>query len=126
MQRASVTRIVDGDTFHALVDGVEETVRIFGVDTPERGEPCFSEATDELRLLVATTGGQVLLVTDVRKRDRYDRLLRYVYAPDGLSIDAVLIARGFAHAWTDDGALRDPLVAVEAQARGQRTGCLWR
>ena len=126
MQRASVTRIVDGDTFHAVVDGVEETIRIFGVDTPERGEACFGEATDELRLLVAAHGGQVLLVPDARNRDRYDRLLRYVYTPDGLSIDAVLIARGFAYAWTDDGALRDPLVALETEVRGQRAGCLWR
>jgi micrococcal nuclease len=125
MERGSVTRIVDGDTFHALLDGVDETVRIFGIDTPERGEACFSEATNALRVLVATHGGQVLLVSDVRKRDRYDRLLRYVYTSDGLSINAVLIARGFAHAWTDDGQLRDPLVALEAEARAEQRGCLW-
>jgi hypothetical protein len=49
-----------------------------------------------------------------------------VYRPDGLSIDAVMIAAGAAHAWTRDGALRDDLVALEAEARQARTGCLWR
>jgi micrococcal nuclease len=125
MQRASVVRIVDGDTLRALVDGVEEPVRLFGVDTPERGDPCFAEAADVLRLQVALHRGEVLLVPDARNRDRYDRLLRYVYTPDGLSIDALLIAAGFGRAWTQDGALRDPLIELEATARAQHRGCLW-
>jgi micrococcal nuclease len=126
MQQASVVRIVDGDTLRAIVDGVEEQVRLFGVDTPERGEPCFQDATDVLRSLVATNGGQIRLQRDQRNRDSYDRLLRYVYTPAGLSIDAVLIAGGYGYAWTRDGALRDALVEVEAVARLQSRGCLWR
>jgi micrococcal nuclease len=122
MQRAPVIRIVDGDTFDVVLDGTDHRVRIFGVDTPERGEPCFNEATALLRTL-ASDG--VFLQTDRRKVDRNGRLLRYVYREDGLSIDAVLIAAGVAHAWTDDGALRDALVAVEAEARSTRAGCLW-
>jgi micrococcal nuclease len=122
MQRAPVTHIVDGDTFDVVLDGTEHRVRIFGVDTPERGEPCFSEATALLRTLASD---EVFLHTDVRKVDRNGRLLRYVYREDGLSIDAVLIAAGVAHAWTDDGALREALVAVEAGARSTRAGCLW-
>lgn len=125
MQPASVVRIVDGDTLRALVDGVEEPVRLFGIDTPERGKPCFSEATDVLRLAVASAQGQIRLAPDRRDRDRYDRLLRYVYLPDGRSVDALLVVNGFALAWTDDGALRDGLVALEAEARAERRGCLW-
>jgi micrococcal nuclease len=125
MERASVVRIVDGDTLRAIVDGVEEPVRLFGVDTPERGDACYDEATDVLRALVAVNGGQVLLVPDARNRDSYDRLLRYVYTPAGLSIDAALIAGGFGYAWTRDGALRDALVDVEAAARLEGRGCLW-
>jgi micrococcal nuclease len=126
MQHASVVRIVDGDTLRAIVGGVEEPVRLFGVDTPERGEPCFEDATDVLRALVATNGGQVLVRRDERDRDSYDRLLRYVYTPDGLSIDAILVAGGYGYAWTRDGALRDALVEVETMARVQSRGCLWR
>lgn len=126
MQQASVVRIVDGDTLRALVDGVEEPIRLFGVDTPERGERCFDDATDALRALVAINGGQVLLVRDARNRDTYDRLLRYVYTPAGLSIDALLVSGGYGYAWTRDGALRDPLVELEHDARAESRGCLWR
>ena len=123
MERATVLDIVDGDTFDVLLAGVEERVRIFGIDTAERGEPCFREASERLRALA---GGEVRLVPDVRKRDRNGRLLRYVYTPDGRSVDATLIEEGLAHAWTDDGALRDPLVVLEDQARLAGRGCLWR
>ena len=123
MERATVLDIVDGDTLDVLLGGVEERVRIFGIDTAERGEPCFREAGDRL---TALAGDEVALLPDVRNRDRSGRLLRYVYTPAGLSIDALLIAEGLALAWTQDGALRDPLVALEAQARNERAGCLWR
>jgi micrococcal nuclease len=123
MEHATVLGIVDGDTFDVLLNGVEERVRIFGIDTTERGEPCFREASDLLRSLAA---GEVRLMRDLRNRDRNGRLLRYVYTPAGLSIDAVLIDEGLARAWTDDGALRDPLVALEAEAQAARRGCLFR
>ncbi|MEX0749294.1 MAG: thermonuclease family protein [Dehalococcoidia bacterium] len=126
MTQAAVVRIIDGDTLRAIVDGTEEPVRLFGVDTPERGKACFSEATDVLRVLVAMHGGQIRLVRDARNRDPNDRLLRYVYTPTGLSIDAVLVAEGYAYAWTRDGALRDPLIDLEAIARLEKRGCLWR
>jgi len=44
-QRASVVRVIDGDTIVVAVDGVDERVRFVGVDTPERGEAGFDEAT---------------------------------------------------------------------------------
>jgi micrococcal nuclease len=123
MERAVVVGVVDGDTIDVALGGVEERVRVFGIDTPERGEPCFGEATERMRALA---GDEVRMAADARNRDRNGRLLRYVYTTGGLSIDAVLIAEGYALAWTRDGALRDPLVALEALARGSRTGCLWR
>jgi micrococcal nuclease len=119
---ASVTRIIDGDTLDVRVDDREERVRIFGIDTPERGDRCFSEAAQALESMA---GASVLLRADARERDRGGRLLRYVYTSDGVSIDASMINAGMALAWTQDGALRDPLVALEAQARDLRRGCLW-
>jgi len=67
----------------------------------------------------------VLLLPDARERDRFDRLLRYVFDTDGASIDAQMIAEGLAHAWTEDGAYRDQLIALEADARASGVGCLW-
>ena len=123
MEHGDVTRIIDGDTFDVLLDGREERVRFFGIDTPERGDACFSEATEATRQL--TIAG-VRLLADDRNSDRNGRLLRYVYTPDGVSVDAALIANGYTRAWTDDGQHRDALVTLEGVARDGHIGCLWR
>ena len=118
-----VVRIIDGDTFEArAADGSTLTVRLFGVDTPERGEACFDEATEELRDLA---GSLVQLLPDERLTDSFDRELRYVYAADGTFIDGTLVAEGFGFAWTEDGHFRDQIVAAEAEARAAERGCLW-
>lgn len=122
LEAATTLRIIDGDTLDVRIGSAEERVRLFGVDTPERGEPCFREATDRLRAL-ASDG--VLLRADARNRDPNGRLLRYVYTRDGVSIDALLVAEGFAYAWTRDGAAREALIALEAGARDAGQGCLW-
>jgi micrococcal nuclease len=120
---AHVIRIVDGDTLHVELDGRDETIRLYGIDAPEVGQPCAAEATARLRALA---GGEVLLRPDARDRDRHRRLLRYVYAHSGPSIDAALVREGLAHAWRTDGALRFEIIAMEDAARAARRGCLWR
>jgi endonuclease YncB( thermonuclease family) len=118
-----VVEVIDGDTFEiADAGGQQFTVRIFGIDTPERGEFCYQEATDRLRELA---GSEVLLVADDRLQDPGGRELRYVYTSAGDSIDAALLEEGLAEAWTEDGALRDELVAIEQEARNANRGCLW-
>jgi micrococcal nuclease len=123
MQPARVLRVVDGDTIHVEIDGRDETVRFYGIDTTERGEACFDEATERT---AALAGDEVRLLPDARGRDRYGRLLRYVYSPAGLSIDAEMVAEGLAHAWRQDGALRAPIIVLEDDAKAARLGCLWR
>ncbi len=120
---ARVIRIVDGDTLHVELDGRDETVRLYGVDAPEVGRPCAAEATARLRDLAGT---DVLLRADARDRDRYGRLLRYVFASSGFSIDAELVDGGVAHAWRADGALRLAIIALEDAARASGRGCLWK
>ncbi len=122
LQPARVVHIVDGDTIDVQIDGLEERVRYYGIDTPERGDACFSEATARNTALV---GGSVLLLPDERNRDRSGRLLRYVFDAQGNSVDARLIAEGLAHAWREDGAYRDQLVSLEDQADAADIGCLW-
>ena len=93
---ARVQRVVDGDTI-VLAGG--ERVRYIGVDTPESvkpGEPveCFAKAASrENRRLV--DGRRVTLRYDAERRDRYGRLLAYVYR-DGMFVNAELVRRGFA------------------------------
>ena len=122
MAEARVIRIVDGDTLHVELNGRDETVRLYGVDAPEVGQPCAADATARLRDLA---GADVLLRADARDGDRYGRLLRYVYARSGSSIDAALVRDGLAHAWRADGALRIAIGALEDAARASRRGCLW-
>lgn len=122
MELAPVVRIVDGDTLHVDFEGHDESVRLYGIDAREVGQPCAADATARLRTLA---GGSVLLRRDARDRDRYGRLLRYVYTPSGESIDAALVREGLAHAWRADGVLRGAIEAVELQAKSSSRGCLW-
>jgi len=95
---APVTEVVDGDTIHAVVDGEDESVRYIGIDTPEvgpsTGVECFGrEASARNRELVA--GERVRLVFGAERRDRYGRLLAYVYV-DGELVNARMVEGGYA------------------------------
>jgi micrococcal nuclease len=122
LQPARVVHIVDGDTIDVEIDGQTERVRYYGIDTPERGDECFSEATARNAALVESS---VLLLPDARDRDSFGRLIRYVFDAEGNSVDARLIAEGLARAWREDGAYRDQFVALEEQADAADIGCLW-
>jgi micrococcal nuclease len=100
-QTARVVRVVDGDTIVVRLAGREERVRYIGVDTPETVKPgtpvqCFGKkASAENHRLV--DGRRVRLVQDAEERDRYGRLLAYVYrASDGLFVNRELVRRGYA------------------------------
>jgi micrococcal nuclease len=77
-------------------------LRLIGIDTPETvapGEPvaCFGpEASDRTKALA--TGQTVTLEKDVSETDQFDRLLRYVYLPDGRMLNEVLVSEGYARA----------------------------
>ncbi|HEY4280585.1 MAG TPA: thermonuclease family protein [Conexibacter sp.] len=101
--RAQVERVVDGDTVAVTVDGREERVRYIGIDTPETVKPntpvqCFGPTAHALNeRLLAASDGAVTLRFDHELRDRYDRLLAYVYRDgDGLFVNARLISDGAA------------------------------
>lgn len=82
--------VVDGDTLDVVRDGVTETVRLLGIDTPERGDCGYADATALMTDLVA--GRDITLVEGNRDdRDRYGRLLRYVEVTvDGATVDVGL------------------------------------
>lgn len=83
-----VTQIVDGDTIKVRARGFETTVRLLGVDTPEtrdpiRGVQCWGPEASAAMKRLTPLGRRVVLVTDPTQatRDRYGRLLAYVYPP---------------------------------------------
>ena len=115
---ARVVRIIDGDTLGTS----RGPIRLFGVDTPEVGERCATEATERLREL---SGNTIRLQNGPRLTDTYGRKLDYVYTAGGVSIDEALIMEGLTEAWARDGQHRDYLVGLEREARRQGVGCLW-
>jgi len=98
MVPASVTNIVDGDTIDVRIAASVFRLRYIGMDTPERGDNLFAEATAANRTLVF--GKTVYLEKDISDTDRFDRLLRYVYLADGTFINAELVRMGYAVAST--------------------------
>lgn len=100
-QDATVTRVYDGDTIEALVSGRSEKIRYIGIDTPEMDDsrPAVLEmARDAARANRELVGGRtVRLELDVRERDRYGRLLAYVWLGDTL-VNEWLVREGYAAA----------------------------
>lgn len=113
-----VTRVVDGDTVEARIDGEVEDVRLIGVDTPETVKPgtpvqCFGPRASDFSKRVLT-GERVRLVFGAERRDVYGRLLAYLYLPQGTFpvprhgkspqrerfFNAVLVRRGLARTLT--------------------------
>jgi endonuclease YncB( thermonuclease family) len=121
-EEASVVEIIDGDTIDVTMDGEIYRVRYIGVNTPERNESCYQEATAANTNLVYQQ--VVTLVRDVSETDRYDRLLRYIYV-GGTFVNAALVEQGWAEAkdYPPDSAQADYLDSLEASAYSQSLGC---
>lgn len=125
-----VVRIVDGDTIHVRVSDRIEKVRYIGVNTPEvhhprKGEqPGGREAMRVNRELVQRKA--VRLELDVQERDRYGRLLAYVWV-GGVMINAELVRLGYAQVMTVPPNVRyqDLFLRWEREARETGRG-LWR
>lgn len=106
MERALVSRVVDGDTLKIKVGGTEETVRLIGINTPETVDPrktveCFGkEASAKMNELVS--GKEVLVVQDQTQgeRDKYQRLLAYIYLSDGTLMNQKMVEDGYAFEYT--------------------------
>lgn len=128
----AVLRVVDGDTIAVSIDGKSETIRFIGIDTPETVDPrkavqCFGkEASDKTKELLA--GQRVMLEKDPSQgeRDKYGRLLAYVYRSDGLPVNKYLVEQGYAHEYTYDTPYKYQAEFKTAQeaARTQGRG-LW-
>ncbi|MCB9079253.1 MAG: lamin tail domain-containing protein [Anaerolineaceae bacterium] len=94
LDTATVARVVDGDTIE-LTDG--RRIRYIGVNTPERGQPYYTEASEVNRQLV--DGRTVQLEFDQDTFDQYGRTLAYIWV-DGVMANLEIIVRGYANAFT--------------------------
>lgn len=123
-ETAVVRSIIDGDTIEVELGGRQVRLRYIGVDTPERDEPYYAEATAANRQLVE--GQTVILVKDVSETDRFGRLLRYVYLEDGTFVNAELLRQGMARRVTfpPDVAEQERFGQIQEEARLAGRG-LW-
>lgn len=135
----TVTRVTDGDTIRVLLPGgVEERIRLIGVDTPEstiEHEPYGEEASAFTKAHL-TKGRRVFLEFDVQERDRYDRMLAYVWLEPPTSFseaearaklfNARLVIEGYAQPLTipPDVRYSDLFVRFSREARAADRG-LW-
>lgn len=121
-ETATVIRAVDGDTIVVRLDGREERIRYVGVNTPESDEACGSTATEANSRLVA--GQTVRLERDTSDRDRFDRLLRYVYVGETM-VNRELIVQGYAEAvlYEPDDRYYQEFVELERMAALSGRGC---
>ncbi len=122
-----VERVVDGDTF--IIAGGER-VRMIGVDTPETvkpgtaPQPYGKEASQYTETMLS--GKKVRLEFDVAERDKYGRLLAYVYLEDGTFVNEKLVSEGYARVMTVPPNVKyaERFLAAERKARQERRG-LW-
>ncbi|MDB5184388.1 MAG: hypothetical protein JWN38_196 [Candidatus Saccharibacteria bacterium] len=130
----SIDHFVDGDTIAVNMNGSVQTVRFIGIDTPETHKPntpvqCYGPAAAaETKTLIGTN--KVRLETDPQStnKDRYDRLLRYIYLPDGTLLNAKLVEGGYAFYYpyfpfTKSKQFSDLQTAAQAANKGLWGNC---
>ncbi|MCK4624364.1 MAG: thermonuclease family protein [Phycisphaerae bacterium] len=76
-----VLRVIDGDTFRIRYDGDVTSVRIWGIDAPEKNTPAGPAATEALRWLIDDHDVRLVFCA-TRKRDNFGRLLARVFVDD--------------------------------------------
>ncbi len=125
-----VIRVVDGDTLEVDFNGTKEKVRLIGVDTPESVHPNAEKNSEEGKLTSKYTkskleGKEVALEFDVQERDRYGRLLAYVWF-DGEMYNKHLLSIGYAKVATYPPNVKyvDDFTALQKTAREKKAG-LW-
>lgn len=125
-----VTRVVDGDTFEIVNRGKSEKIRLIGVDTPETVkpnsavEPYGPEASSFTKKMIE--GKKVRLEFDVQERDKYGRILAYVYLEDGTFLNARLLEEGLATTMTVPPNVRmaETFLSLQKKAQKEKKG-MW-
>ncbi len=121
-----MTKVTDGDTIRL---GELGSVRLIGIDTPEvyGGVECFGREASNFAKRLLPLGIRVRYRVGVEERDRYGRLLAYVWLPDGRMLNRVMVKRGYAQPLTipPNVEFADVFRAAARAARQAGLG-LWR
>ena len=126
----TVVRVVDGDTIHVRLGERLEKVRYIGVDTPELHHPTRGQEPGGRTAAAVNgqlvSGRRVRLELDAQSRDRFGRLLAYVWV-DATMVNAELVRRGVAQVMTVPPNVRYQALFVRLQREAREAGRgLWR
>jgi len=144
-ERVKVLYVIDGDTLKVSYRGKRESVRLIGIDTPEsrKNRRAKRIAAREGKDLVAIIrqgkqakqfvkslvrpGDYVYLEFDIQSRDRYQRLLAYVYLEDGKMLNSEILLAGYGVPYTVPPCVKYAKMFLEnyREARYERKG-LWK
>ncbi len=127
-----IVRPIDGDTVVVAIAGAQESVRFIGIDTPEsvsqqRPIECYGPEAKERTAALLPPGTVVRLERDVEARDKYDRLLVYLYrAEDNTFVNLLLVQEGYADSfpYPPNTAHQAHFAQAEATAKATQVG-LW-
>lgn len=119
---ALVLRTIDGDTIEVEIDNTNYTIRLLGINTPEKGRPYYDDAKDFMSQI---EGEEIEVLRDWEDEDKYDRKLRYVlHNSRNLNIESV--EKGLATAYMVEGLrYEDKLIRAQEYARDSELG-LWK
>lgn len=121
-EKANVTRVIDGDTIEVDIQGAKEKIRLLDINTPEKKQPYHDEAMNFLKSKVE--GKQVLLERGKENKDKYGRMLRYVFYNDEL-INARILQEGLANFYSyQETRYTSKLKNAEQSAREEKIG-IW-
>ncbi|MEW6571598.1 MAG: thermonuclease family protein [Nitrospirota bacterium] len=96
-----VTEINDGDTISVIMNKKREKVRLIGIDAPEIGQKPWGRRSKKfLKDLVSSSGWKVRVELDIQPRDKYGRMLAYVWTKDGRLVNLLMLKNGYAMLFT--------------------------
>lgn len=104
----TVIKVVDGDTITVSLNGKSIKVRVLGINSPETVDPrkpveCFGhEASNMAKSLLQNKPVRLVADPTQSDKDKYGRLLRYVFLPDGTDFGLKMITEGYAYEYTYD------------------------
>ena len=144
-QTTTVVRVVDGDTLKIRYWGKEESIRLIGIDTPEsrvnkKTKRDAKRSGQDIKTIIAMgkrateyvesrvkPGDLITIEFDVEQRDRYGRLLGYVYLSNGKVLNEEIIKAGYANVMTipPNVKYKDRFLKAYKEARERKMG-LWR
>lgn len=120
-------KIYDGDTIGAVLDGRFEKIRLIGIDAPEMDQrPWGKKARKCLITLISDAASKISLEYDIERRDKYGRILAYIWTEDRKMLNEEMMKNGCAVLFTFPPNVRyaERLRAAQKKAREQKAG-IW-